>query len=341
MWTCLQLFTIDVPEIQFIGNHNSQSDGQNKSAKSGMNLRKKTIHTNSLQRKREDTKDNRYLTLNKAGKNGPMKFRPDCRAAVMMKNRLNHESGREPIEEPIHPGEDYLSSARVDQQYRMAILAFISRFLVVVRIRMELEVSSQKLFFFLLESPFLLQLVSFRGDSDPLQPTGCVNRTPLTLRIFSHICTHFILVHMHLHGSRCRSACLLKTCSSTCHRVSDLCVVSPSIDLFLSFECLYLLSILFISSILVIILHVVETAEYWSPLRTRRMRIIAPWRYTTLSQRIDDCFEIHFPHWRLCDLLLSTQKKKFCARYGFFSMSPSARSPCHPGSLADFGISVF
>ena len=56
-----QVFTIDFSEIQFIVNHNSQSDGQNKSAKSGMNGRKKTIHTNSLQRKREDTKDNGIL----------------------------------------------------------------------------------------------------------------------------------------------------------------------------------------------------------------------------------------------------------------------------------------
>ena len=32
-----QVFTIDSSEIQFIVNHNSQSDGQNKSAKSGMN----------------------------------------------------------------------------------------------------------------------------------------------------------------------------------------------------------------------------------------------------------------------------------------------------------------
>ena len=68
-----------------------------------------------------------YLTLNKAGKNGPMKLRSDYRAAVMMKNRLRHESG-EPIEEPIHPGQqrrirqgqevfsdDHFSSARVDQ----------------------------------------------------------------------------------------------------------------------------------------------------------------------------------------------------------------------------------
>ena len=57
----LQVFTIDFSEIQFIVNHNSQSDGQNKSAKSGMNLRKYTIHTNSLQRKREGTKDNGIL----------------------------------------------------------------------------------------------------------------------------------------------------------------------------------------------------------------------------------------------------------------------------------------
>ena len=68
-----------------------------------------------------------YLTLNKAGKNGPVKLRSDFRAAVMMKNRKHHESG-EPIEEPIHPGqqrrtqrgqevfsEDYLSGARIDQ----------------------------------------------------------------------------------------------------------------------------------------------------------------------------------------------------------------------------------
>ena len=43
-----------------------------------------------------------YLTLNKAGKNGPMKLRSDSRAAVLMKNRLHHESG-ERVEEPIHP----------------------------------------------------------------------------------------------------------------------------------------------------------------------------------------------------------------------------------------------
>ena len=40
----LQVFTIDFAKIQFIVNHNLQSDGKNNSAKSGMILRKKTIH---------------------------------------------------------------------------------------------------------------------------------------------------------------------------------------------------------------------------------------------------------------------------------------------------------
>ena len=43
-----------------------------------------------------------YLTLNKSGKNGPMKLRSDFRAAVSIKNRLHHESG-EKVEEPISP----------------------------------------------------------------------------------------------------------------------------------------------------------------------------------------------------------------------------------------------
>ena len=41
-----------------------------------------------------------YLTLNKAGKNGPMKLRSDFRVAVSIKNRLDRELG-EQGEEPI------------------------------------------------------------------------------------------------------------------------------------------------------------------------------------------------------------------------------------------------
>ena len=44
----LHVFTIDFSEIQFIVNHNSQSDGQNHSAKSWTNLQEKTIHIVSL-----------------------------------------------------------------------------------------------------------------------------------------------------------------------------------------------------------------------------------------------------------------------------------------------------
>ena len=54
----LQVFTIDFSEIQFIVNHNSQSEGQNKSARRWTKSQKKTIHIISLQRKREDTNDN-------------------------------------------------------------------------------------------------------------------------------------------------------------------------------------------------------------------------------------------------------------------------------------------
>ena len=76
-----------------------------------------------------------------------------------MKNRLHHESG-EPIEEPIQPGQQ--RRTRRGQEISPKItcpafelinvqdgnigLHFIFKFLVVARIRIELEVSSQ--FFF-------------------------------------------------------------------------------------------------------------------------------------------------------------------------------------------------
>ena len=40
----------------------------------------------------------RYLTLNKSGKNAPMRLRSDFRAAVTIKNRLHRESGEERAE---------------------------------------------------------------------------------------------------------------------------------------------------------------------------------------------------------------------------------------------------
>ena len=66
------------------------------------NLQKKTIRIISLQRNFEDSKDKWDLTSNKSGKFGPMRLRPDFRAAVSLKNRLHRESG-EQVEEPISP----------------------------------------------------------------------------------------------------------------------------------------------------------------------------------------------------------------------------------------------
>ena len=64
----LQVFTIDSSEIQFIVNHNSQSDGQNKSAKSETNLlTEENTDKLTLEEKRR-YKGQWYLTLNKAGK---------------------------------------------------------------------------------------------------------------------------------------------------------------------------------------------------------------------------------------------------------------------------------
>ena len=139
----LQVFTIDFSEIQFLVNHNSQSDGQNKSAKSGMNLRKKTKRIISIQRKREDSRTLvSYCEQNR--QKWSFEASTDYRAAVMMKNRFLNESG-EPIEEPIHPGqqrrirqgqevfsEDYLSSARVDQQTGSELTKVVASFFVTV-----------------------------------------------------------------------------------------------------------------------------------------------------------------------------------------------------------------
>ena len=60
----LQVFTIDFSEIQFIVNPISQSDGQNKSAKSGYKL---------TPEEKKRYQGQWYLTLNKADKNGPIK----------------------------------------------------------------------------------------------------------------------------------------------------------------------------------------------------------------------------------------------------------------------------
>ena len=70
----LQVFTIDFSEFQFIVNHNSQSDGENNSAGCGAILQKKTIDIVALQRNIEDTKDNGILPWTKQAKMGLRNF---------------------------------------------------------------------------------------------------------------------------------------------------------------------------------------------------------------------------------------------------------------------------
>ena len=89
------VFTIDSSEIQFVVNLNSQSDGQNKCKEWDELAKDDHTYKLPLEEKRS-YQEQWYFILNKAGKNGLMKLRSDCRAPVMMKNRLHHESG-EPI----------------------------------------------------------------------------------------------------------------------------------------------------------------------------------------------------------------------------------------------------
>ena len=95
----LQVFTIDFSEIQFIVNHNSHSDGQNKSAKSGTNLQKKTIHIVSLHRERGGIMVSHFeQNWQKWAYETSIRFS----RWLSMKNRIHHESD-EQIEEPISP----------------------------------------------------------------------------------------------------------------------------------------------------------------------------------------------------------------------------------------------
>ena len=94
----LQVFTIDFSEIQFIVNHKVAIGWTEQKSKEWNELAQKD-QTYKLEEKIQRTM---VSYSEQCRQNGPMKLQSDYRAAVMMKNRLHHESG-EPIEEPIHP----------------------------------------------------------------------------------------------------------------------------------------------------------------------------------------------------------------------------------------------
>ena len=114
----LQVFTIDFSEIQFIVNHNSQLAAAEQKCKEWDELAKEDHTYRLTPEEKRRYQGQWYLTLNKSGKNAPMKLRSDFRAAVSMKNPLHHESG-EQIEEPISPEQTRQHMASIPlQAYR-------------------------------------------------------------------------------------------------------------------------------------------------------------------------------------------------------------------------------
>ena len=106
----------------------------------------------------ERYKKNGYLTLNKSGKNAPMRLRSDFRNAVTIMNRVHRESGEE-RPEPI-PFQQYQrwhpsSSSSSWWNWDKKLVELMRFFLFVV-------------------------VGSFTADSNLLQPTGGVNSTPHT-----------------------------------------------------------------------------------------------------------------------------------------------------------------
>ena len=70
----LQVFTVDFSEIQFIVNHNSQSDGEQKCEEWDELAQEDHTYPRTPEEKKR-YQGQSYLTLNKAGKNGPLKLR--------------------------------------------------------------------------------------------------------------------------------------------------------------------------------------------------------------------------------------------------------------------------
>ena len=190
---------------------------------------------------------------------------------------------------------------------RMATLAFNFKFFVVERIRMESEVSSH---FFLLESLFCYSYRWLRST----ETHGVCEQNTLT-RVFSRTLVQSPFAHMHLHGSRCLRTCLRKH-------------FHPHVITFLIVRCLstqWSLPLFRVSLHLVQSLPLLYSAHppcgrnrrVQEPLRTRRMRSMALWRYKTLSQsenklalaRSVTKWTSLRPTFSSCDLIHSSHKR--------------------------------
>ena len=89
-------FTIVSNEIQYIVIRNSKIGWtEERSASQWINWHRKTTRTAYRMRNMREIKKHWYLTLNKSGKNAPMRLRSDFRTAVTLMNFLHRESGEE------------------------------------------------------------------------------------------------------------------------------------------------------------------------------------------------------------------------------------------------------
>ena len=113
-----------------------------------------------------------------------------------------------------------------------------------------------------------------------------------------------------------------------------LCVVSSPIDLFLSFGCLYLLFIFFLYPG-----HhppCGRNRRVLNPLRTRRMRSIAPWRYTTLSQVMSPTSSTTPSSRETCAVILRqsyhSHEESLLPAQSFFTRTSTGRPVYEPSS---------
>ena len=143
-------------EIQYIVIRNSKLAEPRRSASQWIKWHKKTTPTPHPLRNMRDIGKNWYISLNKSGKNAPMRLRSDCRTAVTIMNRPHRP---EPI--PYHQYQRWhSSSSSSSSSWWQWDKNWWSSLKIVVE-------------------------GSFTADGNLLQPTGCVNSTLHTSPFFS------------------------------------------------------------------------------------------------------------------------------------------------------------
>ena len=98
----LQVFTIDFSEIQFIVNHNSQSDEQNKSAYEWDELAQEDHAYRLTPEEKKRYQGQWYLYLEQSRQKWAYETSIWFSSRCLNENRLHHESG-EQVAEPVHP----------------------------------------------------------------------------------------------------------------------------------------------------------------------------------------------------------------------------------------------